>query len=157
MGSIAGSGPWTASISNLTTTQGFAVGDTVTATAGTGNLGTGGIVTVTAITNSTTLAVTVTGGTAPQAGTITAVTDVAVGTVQNNEVLQTWPEGYVYSTLHCYYTKRHSPDDANMYLAKYNDAWATVENQNNLGKWNGGNTRLTSIFQPRRTQLYSVK
>ena len=80
-----------------------------------------------------------------------------VGTVQTNEVLQTWPEGYVYGSLHEYYTKRRSAQDAAMYKQKYLDAWATVEDQNSLGKWSGGNTRLTSIFQPRKDQQYSVK
>ena len=78
-------------------------------------------------------------------------------TVQTNEVLQTWPEGYVYNSLAEYYTKRHSPDDAAIYKQKAIDAWKTVEDQNNLGKWSGGNTRLTSIFQPRRDQQYQVK
>jgi hypothetical protein len=80
-----------------------------------------------------------------------------VGTVQTNPVLQTWPEGYVYGTLHEYYVKRHSADDAAMYKQKFTDAWKTVEDQNNLGKWSGGHTRLTIIFQPRRDRQYAVK
>ena len=157
VGSIAGSGPWTCSISGLSTTTGFNLGDGVTVTAGTGSLGTGGTAVVTGITSGTQITVTVTGGSIPTAGSVTAVSDITHGTVQSNEVLQTWPEGYVYATLHNYYVKRHSADDAQMYLAKYNDAWATVENQNNLGKWNGGNTRLVSVWQPRRDRQYAVK
>jgi len=80
-----------------------------------------------------------------------------VGTVQTNPVLQTWPEGYIYNSLHEYYVKRHSSDDAAIYKQKAIDAWKTVEDQNNLGKWSGGHTRLTSIFQPRRDRQYSVK
>jgi len=80
-----------------------------------------------------------------------------VGTVQTNPVLQSWPEGYVYGSLHEYYVKRRSQDDAAMYKQKFVDAWKTVEDQNSLGKWSGGNTRLTSIFQPRRARQYSVK
>ena len=80
-----------------------------------------------------------------------------VGTVQTNAVLQTWPEGYIYNSLSEYYTKRHSSDDAAIYKQKAIDAWKTVEDQNNLGKWSGGHTRLTSIFQPRRDRQYSVK
>ena len=159
VGSItgSGSGPWTCVISGLTSTTTVAIGDTVTAVSGTGSLGSTGLGTVTAIT-STTLTVSVSAvGTTPVAGSVTTVTQTTAGTVQTNEVLQTWPEGYVYSALHCYYTKRHSPEDAAMYLAKYTEAWETVENQNNLGKWNGGNTRMTSIFQPRQMQMYSVK
>jgi hypothetical protein len=80
-----------------------------------------------------------------------------VGTVQTNPVLQSWPEGYVYGSLHEYYVKRRSADDSAMYKQKFIDAWKTVEDQNSLGKWSGGHTRLTSIFQPRRAQQYSVK
>jgi hypothetical protein len=80
-----------------------------------------------------------------------------VGTVQTNAVLQTWPEGYIYASLHEYYVKRHNAEDAAIYRAKYDNAWATVNNQNNLGKWSGGHTRLTSIFQPRRDRQYAVK
>lgn len=78
-------------------------------------------------------------------------------TIQNNAVLQSWPEGYVYGTLHEYYVKRHNAEDAAIYKAKFDDAWKTVNNQNNLGKWSGGHTRLTSIFQPRRWFQYAVK
>jgi hypothetical protein len=157
IGAIAGAGPWTCQISGMTTTVGFTAGDTVTATAGTGSLTTGGVATVTGIANSTTINVTVTGGTTPVAGTVTNVTDVAATTVQTNQVLQTWPEGYVYNSLHEYYVKRHNAEDAAMYKQKATDAWKTVEDQNNLGKWSGGHTRLTSIFQPRRDRQYAVK
>lgn len=78
-------------------------------------------------------------------------------TVQTNQVLQSWPEGYVYGSLHEYYVKRHNSEDAAIYRGKFDAAWATVTNQNNLGKWSGGNTRLTSIFQPRRDRTFSVK
>jgi hypothetical protein len=47
--------------------------------------------------------------------------------VQNNAVLQTWPEGYVYATLHEYYVKRHNSEDAAIYKAKFDAATATVE------------------------------
>lgn len=77
--------------------------------------------------------------------------------VESNAVLQSWPEGYVYGTLHEYYVKRHNAEDAAIYKAKFDDAWKQVENQNNLGKWSGGHTRLTSIFQPRTWRQYSVK
>jgi hypothetical protein len=157
VGTISGSGPWTCQITGLTTNTGFQTGDVVTVTAGTGSLGSGGIATVTGLIGSTGIAVTVTGGTTPTAGSVTAVTSVRATTIQTNEVLQTWPEGYVYATLHNYYVKRHSAEDAQMYLVKYNDAWATVENQNNLAKWNGGNTRLVSVWQPRRDRQYAVK
>jgi hypothetical protein len=78
-------------------------------------------------------------------------------TIQTNPVLQTWPEGYIYGSLVEYYVKRHSPEDAAMYKAKFDEAWRTVEYQNSLGKWSGGHTRMTSIFQPRRDRQYAVK
>jgi hypothetical protein len=157
VGAVSGSGPWTYQLSGLTTTTGVLAGDIITSTAGTGKTANGGVATVVSVASSTALNISVTGGSAPVAGTVTNVIYSRPSTVQTNEVLQSWPEGYVYSTLHCYYTKRHSAEDAAMYLAKYDEAWRTVENQNNLGKWNGGNTRLTSIFQPRRMNLYSTK
>jgi len=80
-----------------------------------------------------------------------------VGTVQTNEVLQSWPEGYVYGSLHEYYTKRRSQVDADMYKIKFTDAWKTVEDQNSLGKWSGGHTKLTSVFQPRRDRQFSIR
>ena len=78
-------------------------------------------------------------------------------TVLNNVVLQSFPEGYVYGTLHNYYLKRKMPEDAAYWRAKFDDAWNTIEDQNNKGKWSGGHNRLTSIFQPRRDTRYSVR
>ena len=77
--------------------------------------------------------------------------------VQNNVVLQSWPEGYIYGTLHNYYYKRKMSDDADKWLAKYNLAWDTVEDQNNKGKWSGGHNRMTSVWQPRKDRRYSAK
>lgn len=77
--------------------------------------------------------------------------------VQSNAVLATWPEGYVYGTLREYYIKRHNAQDAQIYDAKFNAAVNTVEDQNNLGKWSGGHTRLTSVWQPRQYRQYNIK
>jgi hypothetical protein len=77
--------------------------------------------------------------------------------VQNNGVLQSWPEGYVYGTLHNYYGKRKNNDDAMFWKSKFDDAWNTVQDQNSKGKWSGGHTRITSIFQPRKDRRYSAK
>ena len=77
--------------------------------------------------------------------------------VQNNVVLQSFPEGYVYGTLHNYYYKRKMSEDADKWLGKFNLAWDTIEDQNNKGKWSGGYNRLTSVFQPRRDRRYTVK
>jgi hypothetical protein len=129
------------------------VGDTLMATAGTGDFGTSGTVTVTAVPSSTTITIS---GTGISDGTVTGVyiTDI---TVQSNAVLATWPEGYVYGSLREYYIKRHNKDDAAVYEAKFNAAMATVEDQNNLGKWSGGHTRLTSVWQPRQYRQYNIK
>ena len=43
-------------------------------------------------------------------------------TVQNNVVLQTWSEGYVYGTLREYYLKRKMADDAATWAAKFKEA-----------------------------------
>jgi hypothetical protein len=78
-------------------------------------------------------------------------------TVQVNPVLATWPEGYVYGTLREYYIKRHNQADAAIYQQKFQEAWDVVEDQNNLGKWSGGHTRLTSVWQPRQYRQYNIK
>lgn len=77
--------------------------------------------------------------------------------VQTNGVLQSFPEGYIYSTLHNYYLKRKSPDDANFYKAKFEESYNIIEDQNNKGKWTGGHTRMTSIFQPRKDKRYTAR
>jgi hypothetical protein len=154
---VTGAGPWTVSITGMTDVTGLIVGDTISATAGTGTLTTGGVAVIAGIPSATSLTVTVTGGGIPTVGTVTNINRTTASTVQTNQVLQTWPEGYVYATLHEYYVKRHNSEDAAIYKAKFDNAWATVNNQNNLGKWSGGHTRLTSIFQPRRDRQYAVK
>ena len=158
VGTIAGAGPWTAQITGMTATTGLTAGSIITATAGTGSIGTGGVYTVTS-TTSTSVNFTATGGTIPTAGTVTnvALLENTGRKVQTNAVLQTWSEGYVYSTLREYYIKRHNPEDAAIYQQKYTDAWNIVEDQNNLGKWSGGHTRLTSVWQPRQYRNYSLR
>lgn len=154
VGSIAGSGSsFTATITGMTTTIGLSEGDEIAATAGTGSIGVGTI-TVSAINSSTSIDIAVT-GTTPSTGTVANIS--LLGTVQTNPVLQSFPEGYVYGALHEYYIKRHSPEDAQIYKQKFDLAMATIEDQNNLGKWSGGSTRLTSIFQPRRAVTYNLK
>lgn len=152
-----GTGPYTLTIENLGSTSSLNEGDVITSTPGSGNFGTSNTVVVASVVNGTTITATSTGASVPVLGTITNVTVVTNTTIQTNEVLQTWPEGYIYASLSEYYIKRHSADDAAIYKAKFDAAWQTVEYQNSLGKWSGGNTRLTSIFQPRRTRSYSVK
>ena len=157
VGSITGSGPWSATITGMSDVTDLVVGDTVTATNGTGSLTTGGVVVITGIPTSTSIICSVTGGGIPTAGTVTDVSRVTAQTVQSNPVLQSWPEGYIYGSLVEYYVKRHSAEDAAVYKAKWDEAWRTVTYQNSLGKWSGGHTRITSIFQPRRDRQYAVK
>lgn len=154
---ISGTGPWTIAITGMTSTASISVGDEITATPGTGSLGTGFTsAVVTQILSGTSIQVVVTGGTSPSGGTITDIYLTNL-TVQSNAVLATWPEGYVYSTLREYYIKRHNTEDAATYQAKFDNAWNTVEDQNNLGKWSGGHTRLTSVWQPRQYRQYNIK
>lgn len=157
VGSITGSGPWTFTITNMTGVGDLEVGDEIYATAGTGSFGsTVGVTTVTSIIGSTSITATTTGGTTPTAGTVTGITQTGL-LVENNAVLQTWPEGYVYATLREYYIKRHNDTDAAVYQQKFQDAWNIVNDQNNLGKWSGGHTRLTSVWQPRQYRQYNIK
>jgi len=153
---ISGSGPWLFGVSGMTSVGDLEVGDEIYATDGVGSFGTGGITTVTSIVSATSITATTTGGTSPTGGTVTGITQTGL-LVQNNAVLQTWPEGYVYATLREYYIKRHNDTDAAVYQAKFQDAWNVVTDQNNLGKWSGGHTRLTSVWQPRQYRQYNIK
>ena len=154
VGTIAGTGPYTATITGMSSTTGLKIGDEIAATNGTGSMGTGTI-TVTGVIGNDTITISVT-GTTPLAGTVTDITLINQ-VVQNNAVLQTWAEGYVYATLREYYIKRHNDQDAAVYQQKFQDAWNVVEDQNNLGKWSGGHTRLTSVWQPRQYRQYNIK
>jgi hypothetical protein len=154
---VSGTGPWTISITGMTDVNGLNVGDHITATPGTGSLGVGFTTAiVTQILSSTSIRVVVTGGTSPNGGTITNVkiTDL---TVQSNAVLQTWAEGYVYATLREYYIKRHNAEDAQVYSQKFENAYNIVEDQNSKGKWSGGHTKLTSVWQPRQYRNFAYK
>lgn len=74
IGAIVGSAsPWTAPLTGLTSTQGISVGDSITATTGTGTWGNGTAV-VASVDSATAITVRWTGGaTAPTAGSVTAV------------------------------------------------------------------------------------
>jgi len=157
VGSISGAGPWTASITGMVSNTGLAIGNTISATPGSGSLGGGaGVYTVASLVGTTGITFTATGGTTPTAGTVTDITLINQ-TVQTNAVLNTWAEGYVYATLREYYIKRHNAEDAQIYSQKYENAYNIVEDQNNLGKWSGGHTKLTSVWQPRIYRQYNVR
>lgn len=153
VGSVSGTGPWTATITGMASTTGLTTGSPIQATAGSGSIS--GSVTVVSVIGNDTITISATGS-APTAGTITDITLIDQ-VVQTNPVLQTWAEGYVYATLREYYIKRHNAEDAAIYQKKFEDAWNVVEDQNNLGKWSGGHTRLTSVWQPRQYRQYNIK
>jgi hypothetical protein len=158
---IVGTGPWQATITNMNTV-GIGLGDIISAIPGPNNVGSLGeynTTVVIGVLGPGSIQVEMIGSSTPIAGPITNIVDETLTplTVQTNPVLQTWPEGYIYGSLHEYYVKRHSAEDAKIYLDKFNLAYATVANQNNLGKWNGGHTRLNSVWQPRRERSYAVK
>lgn len=154
--SVSGTGPWTVVIDSMVTTDGITAGASITATNDVGTIANGGTIEVVSVDSSTQITVTVTGGTVPTTGAITDIKLTDLDT-QTNPVLQTWPEGYVYSTLREYYLKRHNEVDAATYEGKFQQAWNTVMDQNNLGKWSGGHTRLTSVWQPRQYRQYNIK
>ena len=75
VGTIAGTGPWTATITNMSSTTGLVIGSAIAATNGSpGSLGATGAAIVTAIVSSTSVTYTYTGGTTPVAGTVTNIT-----------------------------------------------------------------------------------
>ena len=77
VGSISGTGPWTATITGMTDTDGLISGFNITATNAVGSLGSGGVYTVQTV-STTSITFTATGGTIPLAGTITDITSTDV-------------------------------------------------------------------------------
>ena len=83
---ITGSGPWTVTVTGITSTTGLSVGQEIKVTGGTGTLyNSPTSVVIASIVSSTSITVTVTGGTTPTAGSITGITvlgylQVPVGT-----------------------------------------------------------------------------
>ena len=76
--------------------------------------------------------------------------------VQNNGILASFPEGYLYGTLWAYYDKNKNVEEAQKWLGRFDDSYGLIEEQNYKGKWRGGDQHLTSEFQPRTTR-YSFK
>ena len=76
--------------------------------------------------------------------------------VQNNAILASFPEGYLYGTLWAYYDKNKNVDESQKWLGRFDDSYGLIEEQNYKGKWRGGDQHLTSEFQPRTTR-YSFK
>ena len=75
VGSITGTGPWTATITGMTSTSGLVVGSAISATNGTGQLfgGTPTSVLVASIVSATSITYTVTGGLTPVAGAVSNI------------------------------------------------------------------------------------
>lgn len=84
IGSISGTGPWTATITNMTSTSGLSIGQRIIATVGTGRLYNGnGTATITEINSSTSINFSVAvaaGVTSPVAGTVTNIIPVGGNT-----------------------------------------------------------------------------
>ena len=84
VGSITGTGPWTATITGMTDTADLVPGSAITATNGTGSLGAGGTYIVASIVSNTSITYTATGGTTPTAGTVTNITTTGATDVTAN-------------------------------------------------------------------------
>lgn len=76
--------------------------------------------------------------------------------VQNNGILASFPEGYLYGTLWAYYDKNKNIEEAQKWIGRFDDSYGLIEDQNYKGKWRGGDQHLTSEFQP-RDYRYSFK
>ena len=82
--------------------------------------------------------------------------DETVPVVQSNAVLASFPEGYLYGTLQCYYDKNKNVEEAQKWQVRFEESYGLIEDQNYKGKWRGGDQHLTSEFQP-RVYRYSFK
>lgn len=83
-------------------------------------------------------------------------TDALNPIVQNNAVLASFPEGYLYGTLWAYYDKNKNTTESQKWLARLDEAYGLIEDQYNKGRWKGGDQHLTSEYQP-RDYRYSFK
>lgn len=82
--------------------------------------------------------------------------DVLNPIVQNNAVLASFPEGYLYGTLWAYYDKNKNTTESQKWLARLDESYGLIEDQYNKGRWKGGDQHLTSEWQP-RDYRYSFK
>ena len=85
IGTVTGTGaqatPWTATITLMSSVAGLVVGNTITASAGTGTFAAGGEVSVSSIVGNQSIQIIKVGGTVPTAGTVTNITLPAVSTL----------------------------------------------------------------------------
>jgi hypothetical protein len=86
IGSITGTGPWTATITGMSSTAGLSAGSPISATNGTGTLfgGAPTSVVVASVTGGTSITYTVTGGSTPTAGTVTNIKLSGIGATLTN-------------------------------------------------------------------------
>ena len=82
--------------------------------------------------------------------------DVLNPIVQTNDVLNSFPEGYLYATLSAYYDKNKNATESQKWDVRFDAAYGLIEDQNFKDKWRGGDQHLTSEFQPRNPR-YSFK
>jgi hypothetical protein len=75
---------------------------------------------------------------------------------QNNDVLASFPEGYLYATLSAYYDKNKNASESQKWDVRFDAAYGLIQDQNFKDKWRGGDQHLTSEFQP-RSYRYSFK
>ena len=95
VGTIAGTGPWTATLTAMTFTGGWKVGTSFTATAGAGSLGTGGTYVVTSIVSTSSITFSATGGTTPVAGAVTNILSGTTGALALNASTTYLIDGYI--------------------------------------------------------------
>lgn len=69
--------------------------------------------------------------------------------IQTNDILSSFPEGYLYGTLAAFYSKNKNTEESMKWQAEFDNAYGVIEDQNYKGKWRGGDQHLTSEFQPR--------
>ena len=76
--------------------------------------------------------------------------------VQSNAILASFPEGYMYATLWAYYDKNKNSEEAQKWLARFDECYGLIEDQTMKAQWAGGDQHLTSEFQPRESR-YSFR
>jgi len=69
--------------------------------------------------------------------------------VQNNAILATFPEGYMYKVLSVYYDKKKNVQESEKWNARFDSAYGLIEDQAMKDLWSGGDRHLSSEFQPR--------
>jgi len=83
-------------------------------------------------------------------------TDILNPIIQSNAILASFPEGYMYATLWAYYDKNKNSEEAQKWLARFDECYGLIEDQTNKALWAGGDQHLTSEFQPRESR-YSFR